>query len=84
MDIAQSHMKQVSVHIIQDFKLSKCFTFVIIVIMSNREYNIGKHVKNKHGYHHQNNENQIDNDVLLDQLPTFSTKMNPRHIQNFH
>ena len=34
---------------------------------SNREYNIRRHVKNKHESHHPNNENQVDNDVSLEQ-----------------
>ena len=33
LNIAQSHVKQVSVHITQDLNLTKCFTSVIIVIM---------------------------------------------------
>ncbi len=33
LDIAQSHMKQVSVHIIENLNLTKCFTSVFIVIM---------------------------------------------------
>ena len=43
---------------------------------SNREYNIRRHVKNKHESHHLNNENQVDNDVSLEQLPSSPTKMN--------
>ena len=43
---------------------------------SNREYNIRRHVKNKHESHHPNNENQVDNDVSLERLPSSPTKMN--------
>ena len=43
---------------------------------SNREYNIRRHVKNKHESHHLNNEIQVDNDVSLEQLPSSPTKMN--------
>ena len=43
---------------------------------SNREYNIRRHVKNKHESHHLNNENQVDNDVSLERLPSSPTKMN--------
>ena len=43
---------------------------------SNRMYNIRRHVKNKHESHHANNENQIDNDVSPDQLPSSPTKIN--------
>ena len=43
---------------------------------SNREYNIRRHVKNKHESHHLNNENQVDNDVSPEQLSSFTTKIN--------
>ena len=43
---------------------------------SNREYNIRRHVKNKHESHHPINENQVDNDVSLERLPSSPTKMN--------
>ena len=33
LEIGQSRVKQVSIHIIQDLNLTKCFTSVIIVIM---------------------------------------------------
>ena len=43
---------------------------------SNRMLNIRRHVKNKHESHHANNENQVDNDVSPDQLPSSPTKIN--------
>ena len=43
---------------------------------SNRMYNIRRHVKNKHESHHLNNENQVDNDVLPEHLPSSPTKIN--------
>ena len=43
---------------------------------SNREYNIRRHVKNKHESHHSNNENQNDNDVSLERLASSPTKIN--------
>ena len=38
--------------------------------------NIRRHVKNKHESHHANNENQVNNDVSPDQLPSSPTKIN--------
>ena len=35
-------------------------------------------MKNKHESHHANNENQVDNDVSPDQLPSSPTKINVR------
>ena len=43
---------------------------------SNRMYNIRRHVKNKHESHHANNENNVDNDVSSERLPSSPTKIN--------
>ena len=75
MNIAQSHVKQVSLHIIQ--KLNKMFHKCDHCdYESNRMHNIRRHVKNKHESHHPNNENKVDNDVSPERLPSSPTKIN--------
>ena len=43
---------------------------------SNRMRNIRRHVKNKHESQQPNNENQVDNDVSAERLPSSPTKIN--------
>ena len=45
---------------------------------SNQMHNIRRHVKNKHDSRHPNNENQVDNDVSHERLPSAPTKINLR------